>query len=260
MCEYEADKEWILCDRTEAVAGELAEQFQKHSMRVSPEALTTNLAHDKEDPPDMHNSAKEITMARFQLQLEEEEREALRECNQLEDDRDGVEDNNTLNKRSSMMAKGYIVSAQLHLHGGAANMKQNLGRQTTGEVNASDEENYYVKNKAFVISTEESVKLVTAKRRNSSRRRRADVRCGSQHAESGHDSAAPKNDQTDAFDASSRKLSRAERRAANAEELASQDLLLQQSQGQRKVDTCDVRMQSRERPAFSKSCAKSRKS
>jgi len=243
MCECEADKEWILCDRTEAVAGELAEQFQKHLMQASQEALTMSLAHDKEDLPEIHSSAQETTMARFGLQLQEEEREALRECNRLKDERDGDENTNTLNERSSAMAKEHIVSAQ-------------IGGQTTEDVSASDEENYCV-NKAFATSTEGSTQLVTAKRRNSSRRRRADVRSDSQHAESGHDSAAPKNDR---YDAPSRKLSRAERRAANADELASQDLILQQSQGQGKVDTCDVRMQSHESPACPKSRAKSRKS
>eukprot|EP00930_Biecheleria_cincta_P051095 TRINITY_DN36262_c0_g1_i1.p1 TRINITY_DN36262_c0_g1~~TRINITY_DN36262_c0_g1_i1.p1 ORF type:complete len:292 (-),score=67.16 TRINITY_DN36262_c0_g1_i1:52-927(-) len=253
MCECEADKEWILCDRAEAAAGELAEQFQKHLMQDSQQTLTESLPNDKEDLPEMDNSAKEITMARFRLQLEEEEKEALRECNQQEDYRDGDENRNTLNKQSCTMAKEHIVSAKLHPNADAATVKHNLGNQTTDEVNASDGESDYAKNK-------ESVKHVTARNRSSSRRRRAEARSGSQRADSGQDTAALTNRQADFYDAPSRKLSRAERRAANADELASQDLLSQQSQGQGKVDACDVRLCSPEdNSALSKCRAKNRK-
>lgn len=262
MCECEADKEWILCERTEAVAAELAEQFQKHLMQDAQEALmTSNLSHDKEDLPDILDSAKEATMARYQLQLEEEERSALRECNQLEDNRDRDENTNILNKRPSTAAKKKLVSKQLRSSIGEANLNGNTGKQAMEEVSARDEENDCAQNKALETSTEESIRCITAKNRNSSRRRRAEVRGGSEHAESGRDGAALKNHKTDLFDTpSSRKLSRAERRAANAQELATQDQLLQQVQDQGKVDETDSQIQSHESPMCAKSRAKNRKS
>jgi len=260
MCECEADKEWILCERTEAVAAELAEQFQKHLMQDSQDAMTSHLVHDKGGLPDIDGAAKEVTMARYQLQLEEEEMKAPIECNQREDNQDRDENTNILNKRPSMAAKEKLVSKQLRSSAGETNLNGNAGSQAMEEVGAPDEEHDCPQNKASETSTEESVKCANVKNRNSSRRRRAEVRSGSEHAESGRDGAALKNHKTDLSDTPPRKLSRAERRVANAEELAAQDQILQQAQNQGRVDESDVQIQSHESQVCTKNRAKNRKS
>eukprot|EP00931_Biecheleriopsis_adriatica_P007235 TRINITY_DN108540_c0_g1_i1.p1 TRINITY_DN108540_c0_g1~~TRINITY_DN108540_c0_g1_i1.p1 ORF type:complete len:245 (-),score=67.06 TRINITY_DN108540_c0_g1_i1:10-744(-) len=81
MCECEADKEWVLCDRVEAMAAELAERFQHHLQDGSQEdeASKVSVADAEEALPALQQSAKEATMRRVQRQLEEEEEEIRRQ-------------------------------------------------------------------------------------------------------------------------------------------------------------------------------------
>jgi hypothetical protein len=72
MCECEADKEWVLCDRAEAMAAELAERFQEHVQQDEAAEAPTPL------------EVKEATMRQAHLQMQEEEREEMRKRVQLQ--------------------------------------------------------------------------------------------------------------------------------------------------------------------------------
>lgn len=72
MCECEADKEWVLCDRAEAMAAELAGRFQEHVQQDEAAEAPTPL------------EVKEATMRQAHLQMQEEEREEMRKHVQLQ--------------------------------------------------------------------------------------------------------------------------------------------------------------------------------
>jgi len=69
MCECEADKDWVLCDRVEALQAQLAQQFQQH-LQQSEETAPETVAPEP--------SVKEATLKRVQLQLMEEDAEERR--------------------------------------------------------------------------------------------------------------------------------------------------------------------------------------
>ena len=64
MCECEADKDWILCDRVDAMAAEMAECIQRH------------LSNEKNCDAEMDQSTKEATMRFAEIQLAEQSKEA----------------------------------------------------------------------------------------------------------------------------------------------------------------------------------------
>lgn len=72
MCECEADKEWVLCDRAEAMAAELAGRFQEHVQRDEAAEAPTPL------------EVKEATMRQAHLQMQEQEREEMKKHVQLQ--------------------------------------------------------------------------------------------------------------------------------------------------------------------------------
>jgi hypothetical protein len=80
MCECEADKEWVLCDRAEAMAAELAGRFQEHVQQDEAAEAPTPL------------EVKEATMRQAHLQMQEEEREELRKHVQLQLDAEECEE------------------------------------------------------------------------------------------------------------------------------------------------------------------------
>jgi len=76
MCECEADKEWVLCDRAEAMAAELAEKFKQ--LNQDADEVSKASVGETEDSHAASNESKEDTMRRVQQQLVEEEEEIMR--------------------------------------------------------------------------------------------------------------------------------------------------------------------------------------
>jgi len=250
MCECEADKEWILCDRAEAMAAELAEIFQKNMSQDSQEQLNVQVAKDEVGLPELQSAAKEVTMARFQLQLEEEERrEALRMHGQVEnrgDDRAVCQSDqrSALAEEEDDNAEEYATSTSLQLASGAAHTKT-LERRNKQTVTSPSGDSGPAQNEICEGSLQKeeeerlSARPSAIKPRASSRRRKNEARGASDPAET--DDAAVTPNLSDSSDKPSRKLSKAERKAANARELELNDPQLHQTQDQGKAGEHDSR-------------------
>jgi len=243
MCECEADKDWILCDRAEAMAAELAEIFQKTMSQDSQEQLKVHMAKDEVGLPELQSAAKEVTMARFQLQLEEADREALRMHGQMENR--GVNGAAPVEEEDDN-AEESATSTRLGRVSGAARKKKALERWNHQTVNSpsGDSEPAETEICEGSLQKEEEERLrarpSATKPRASSRRRKIEARGATDPAET--DDAAVMPQVSDSSDKHSRKLSKAERKAANARELELHDPQLHQTQDQGKAGDHDSRM------------------
>eukprot|EP00933_Yihiella_yeosuensis_P009733 TRINITY_DN115830_c0_g1_i1.p1 TRINITY_DN115830_c0_g1~~TRINITY_DN115830_c0_g1_i1.p1 ORF type:complete len:308 (-),score=107.41 TRINITY_DN115830_c0_g1_i1:135-1058(-) len=73
MCDCEADKDWILCDRVEAMAAELAAQFQEHLKQNEAPANEAPAVKEGDNDAGDQGADKEAIFRQLQLQAEEEE-------------------------------------------------------------------------------------------------------------------------------------------------------------------------------------------
>eukprot|EP00930_Biecheleria_cincta_P019265 TRINITY_DN1474_c0_g1_i1.p1 TRINITY_DN1474_c0_g1~~TRINITY_DN1474_c0_g1_i1.p1 ORF type:complete len:338 (+),score=71.23 TRINITY_DN1474_c0_g1_i1:75-1088(+) len=244
MCECEADNDWILCDHAEAMAAELGEIFKQNMTQGSQEQLQLHVAKDEVDLPELHSAAKEVTMARFQL--EEEEREALRMHGQVENgDGYGSDQRSALAGEEDDNAEGCAASNRLRLASGAAGRQKASERRNHQSVSSPSDDSEPAEKELCEGSLwkEEEGRVrarpLATKPRSSSRRRKHEAKGTSDPAET--DDVAVTSHVSDSSENASRKLSKAERKAANARELELHDPQSQPTQDEGKAPERDSR-------------------
>jgi len=248
MCECEADKDWILCDRAEAMAAEIAQIFKKNVAQDSQEEVKVHVTKDEDALPGLQSAAKEATMARFQLQLEEEERAAHSAQEQVENHRD-VGGSYDSNQRSALADEENedddesVSPTKRQLATGAESKKKGLERRTKKTATSPRDDSEPAENENCEASLQKGeegrarARPSSAKPRASSRRRKNEAKSASDFAES--DDFPGTSHVSDPSDKPFRKLSKAERKAANARELELQDPPSQQMQNQSRAGEHD---------------------